>query len=39
MTDYEKAVAIWQKKNISTDAELAEAGSQGLFCRFRSVGR
>lgn len=25
MTDYEKAVAIWQKKNISTDAELAEA--------------
>lgn len=25
MTDYEKAVAIWQKRNISTDAELAEA--------------
>ena len=25
MTDYEKAVALWQKKNISTDAELAEA--------------
>lgn len=25
MTDYEKAVAIWKKKNISTDAELAEA--------------
>lgn len=25
MTDYEKAVAIWQKKNITTDAELSEA--------------
>lgn len=25
MTDYEKAVALWQKRNISTDAELAEA--------------
>lgn len=25
MTDYEKAVAVWQKKNISTDAELSEA--------------
>ena len=25
MTDYEKAVAIWQKRHISTDAELSEA--------------
>ncbi len=25
MTDYEKAVALWQKRHISTDAELAEA--------------
>ena len=25
MTDYEKAVTIWQQKNITTDAELAEA--------------
>lgn len=25
MTDYEKTVAFWQKKNISTDAELSEA--------------
>lgn len=25
MTDYEKAVVLWQKKNIKTDAELAEA--------------
>lgn len=25
MTQYEKAVALWQRKNISTDAELAEA--------------
>lgn len=25
MTDYEKAVALWQNRNISTDAELAEA--------------
>lgn len=25
MTDYEKAVALWQKKNIETDAQLAEA--------------
>lgn len=25
MTDYEKAVALWQQKNITTDAELAEA--------------
>lgn len=25
MTDYEKAVVIWQGKNISTDAELSEA--------------
>lgn len=25
MTNYEKSVAIWQKKNITTDAELAEA--------------
>lgn len=25
MTDYEKAVAIWQSKNITDDAELAEA--------------
>lgn len=25
MTDYEKAVTIWQGKNISTDAELSEA--------------
>ena len=25
MTSYEKAVAIWKQKNISTDAELAEA--------------
>lgn len=25
MTNYEKAVALWQKKNITTDAELAEA--------------
>ncbi len=25
MTEYEKAVAYWQKRNISTDAELAEA--------------
>lgn len=25
MTDYEKAVALWQKKGITTDAELAEA--------------
>lgn len=25
MTDYEKAVALWQQKKISTDAELAEA--------------
>lgn len=25
MTDYEKAVALWQKRNISTDAELSEA--------------
>ena len=25
MTNYEKAVALWQQKNITTDAELAEA--------------
>ena len=25
MTKYEKAVALWQKKNIMTDAQLAEA--------------
>ena len=25
MTDYEKAVALWQRKKINTDAELAEA--------------
>ncbi len=25
MTDYEKAVALWQQKKIATDAELAEA--------------
>lgn len=25
MTEYEKAVALWQHKNITTDAELAEA--------------
>lgn len=25
MTDYEKAVALWQKKKIETDAQLAEA--------------
>lgn len=25
MTNYEKAVAIWQQKDITTDAELAEA--------------
>lgn len=25
MTGYEKALAVWRKKNISTDAELAEA--------------
>lgn len=25
MTNYEKAVAIWQQKNVTTDAELAEA--------------
>lgn len=25
MTDYEKTVAFWQRKNIKTDAELAEA--------------
>lgn len=25
MTDYEKAVVLWQNKNITTDAELAEA--------------
>ena len=25
MTDYEKAVALWRKRNIKTDAELAEA--------------
>lgn len=25
MTDYEIAIALWQKKNITTDAELAEA--------------
>ena len=25
MTDYEKAVALWQRKKITTDAELAEA--------------
>lgn len=25
MTDYEKAVALWQRKKISTDAELSEA--------------
>ena len=25
MTQYEKAVALWQRRNISTDAELAEA--------------
>lgn len=25
MTSYEKAVALWQQKNITTDAELAEA--------------
>ena len=25
MTDYEKAVALWQKRNITTDAELSEA--------------
>lgn len=25
MTNYENAVAIWKQKNISTDAELAEA--------------
>lgn len=25
MTQYEKAVALWQQKKITTDAELAEA--------------
>ena len=25
MTDYEKAVALWRKRNITNDAELAEA--------------
>ena len=25
MTPYAKAVALWQQKNITTDAELAEA--------------
>lgn len=25
MTNYEKAIALWQQKNITTDAELAEA--------------
>lgn len=25
MTDYEKAVALWQRKKVTTDAELAEA--------------
>ncbi|MDO5343246.1 MAG: hypothetical protein Q4F69_12490 [Bacteroidia bacterium] len=25
MTQYEKAVALWQQKRITTDAELAEA--------------
>ena len=25
MTDYEKAVSLWKRKNITTDAELAEA--------------
>ena len=25
MTQYEKAVALWQQKNITNDAELAEA--------------
>ena len=25
MTDYEKALALWQRKHITTDAELAEA--------------
>lgn len=25
MTNYEKAVALWQQKNVTTDAELAEA--------------
>ena len=25
MTQYEKAIALWQSKGISTDAELAEA--------------
>lgn len=25
MTDYEKALAVWQRKHINTDAELAEA--------------
>ena len=26
MTQYEKAVALWRQKNITNDAELAEAG-------------
>ena len=25
MTDYEKALGLWQRKHITTDAELAEA--------------
>ena len=25
MTNYEKAVALWQRRKITTDAELAEA--------------
>lgn len=25
MTNYEKAISLWQQKNITTDAELAEA--------------
>ena len=37
MTDYEKAVALWQKRNISNDAELAEVlNGQSIIFAYNS---
>ena len=38
MTDYEKALALWQRKHITTDAELAEA-LNGHSISFTTRGR
>lgn len=32
MTDYEKAVALWKKRNVQNDAELAEALKSKSIC-------